>query len=97
MRGARRADLWVLLMAKFHAGELAVQARAGGQEMARRVGNGIRPVIPAVAQDFLHSQPILVAASLDVRGRPWASLLAGALASRGRFYARTLEIAAAGR
>jgi uncharacterized protein len=81
-------------MSPFHAGELAVQARAGGQEMARRVGNGIRPVIPAIAQNFLHSQPILMAASLDVRGRPWASLLAGPPGFARVLDERTVEIAA---
>jgi uncharacterized protein len=64
-------------MAPYHAGELAVQARVGVQEMARRIGNSIRPSIPAAAQEFLRGQPMLVVASLDADGRVWASLLAG--------------------
>jgi hypothetical protein len=64
-------------MAPYHAGELAVQARAGVQELARRIGNSIGPSIPAAAQEFLRGQPLLVVASLDADGRVWASLLAG--------------------
>jgi uncharacterized protein len=64
-------------MAPYHAGELAVQARAGVQEAARRIGNGIRSSIPAAAQEFLRGQPMLVIASLDADGQVWASLLTG--------------------
>ncbi|MCC6175679.1 MAG: pyridoxamine 5'-phosphate oxidase family protein [Chloroflexi bacterium] len=64
-------------MSPYHAGELAVQARAGVQELARRVGASIHPSIPLAAQEFLRDQPMLVVASLDANGRVWASLLAG--------------------
>jgi len=64
-------------MAPYHAGELAVQARAGVQESARRIGNGIRSSIPAAAQEFLRGQPMLVVASLDADGQVWASLITG--------------------
>jgi uncharacterized protein len=64
-------------MSVYHAGELAVQARAGVEGMARRIGNSIRRSIPAAAQEFLSGQPMLVVASLDADGRVWASLLAG--------------------
>jgi predicted pyridoxine 5'-phosphate oxidase superfamily flavin-nucleotide-binding protein len=47
-------------MSPYHEGELAVQARAGVQESARRVGNSIRPSIPLAAQEFLSGQPMVV-------------------------------------
>ncbi|HEY7161131.1 MAG TPA: pyridoxamine 5'-phosphate oxidase family protein, partial [Acidobacteriota bacterium] len=61
----------------FHEGELAVQAQAGVQDMASRVGKSIRPLIPLAAQEFLSSQPIAVFSSIDHKGRVWASLVTG--------------------
>ena len=61
----------------FHEGELAVQAQAGVQEMASRVGKSIRSTIPLAAQEFLSSQPIAVLSSIDQKGSVWASLLGG--------------------
>jgi uncharacterized protein len=81
-------------MSPYHAGELAVQARAGVQERARRIGNSIRPVMPAAAQEFLRGQPILVVASHDADGRPWASLLAGPPGFTRALDERTVLIAA---
>jgi predicted pyridoxine 5'-phosphate oxidase superfamily flavin-nucleotide-binding protein len=54
-----------------------VQARAGSSEMARRIGQGIRAALPAVAQDFLRQQRMAIAASIDAGGHVWASLLTG--------------------
>ena len=65
------------MASKYHAGELEVQARAGVREMAERVGNSIRPTIPAAAHEFLLDQPMLVVGSVGSGGRLWASLLAG--------------------
>lgn len=62
---------------KFHAGELAVQAQAGVQIMAARIGNGLQPSLPPVAQEFLQEQQMAVIASVDREGKVWASLLAG--------------------
>ncbi len=62
---------------KYHTGELEVQARAGVREMAARVGNSIRPTIPAAAHEFLLDQPMLAVGSVESGGRVWASLLAG--------------------
>ena len=81
-------------MAPYHAGELAVQARAGVQELAHRIGNSIRPSIPAAAQEFLRGQPLLVVASLDADGRVWASLLAGPPGFARALDERTVLIAA---
>lgn len=61
----------------YHEGELAVQAKAGVQEMAGRIGKSIRSVIPLAAQEFLSSQPMAVLSSIDQSGRVWASLLSG--------------------
>lgn len=61
----------------YHAGEIAVQARAGVQEMAQRIGKGIKPSLPPVAQAFLSAQPMVLVGSSDRHGRMWASLLAG--------------------
>ncbi len=66
-----------LTASPFHGGELAVQARAGVQESARRVGGSIHATIPAAAQEFLRSQPLAVVATQGADGAVWASLLAG--------------------
>ena len=61
----------------YHSGELHVQERAGVREMAARIGRGIHATIPPPARDFLQEQPLVVAATVDDRGRVWASLLTG--------------------
>lgn len=61
----------------FHAGEQQVQERLGVREIedwARRV---VRPFLPEQHRAFHTSLPFLVAAALDDRGRPWATLLTG--------------------
>ncbi|CAA9479927.1 MAG: probable iron-sulfur binding protein YPO1417 [uncultured Rubrobacteraceae bacterium] len=64
------------MSAKYHPGEIEVQERAGVRGMAERVGNGIRPVIPPAAREFLKEQPMVVVGSVGADGRVWASLLA---------------------
>jgi len=61
----------------WHAGERAVQSRAGEAGRADRSLAGIRPEIPPVAADFLAGQRILALGARDLRGRVWCSLLAG--------------------
>ena len=61
----------------FHEGELAVQERAGSRGMAAKVGHGIRTSVPPVVADFLLTQRIAFVGTLDVGGRPWASVLTG--------------------
>lgn len=61
----------------YHEGELAVQARAGVQEMARRVGRSIGSTMPPPARDFLADQPMVTVGSVDEGGFPWASLVTG--------------------
>ena len=64
---------------KYHAGEVAVQARAGVREGAARVANGIRDFIPPAAAEFLQTQSFVVGAVGDGDGRVWASPLRGPL------------------
>jgi uncharacterized protein len=81
----------------FHAGERAVQERAGMRDMADRVGRSIRPVLPPIAQAFLDDRRWLVVGAVDAADRPWASILAG---PRGFVRAtddRTVRIASAPR
>lgn len=62
----------------FHEGELTVQRRAGGSEVAARVGRNIAPEIPPAAGEFLEEQPLVVAGARTPDGAVWASLLTGA-------------------
>lgn len=61
----------------FHAGELAVQAKAGVQAMAQQVGQSIKSELPRIAKVFLQEIPFAIVASQDTAGRVWASLLTG--------------------
>lgn len=61
----------------YHSGELEVQARAGVQYEASRVGKIIGAAIPLAAQEFLRRQPFAVLSSVDARGRVWVSILTG--------------------
>lgn len=76
----------------FHEGELAVQAQAGVQDMASRVGKSIRSVIPLAAQEFLISQPFVVVSSINQQGRVWASILAGQPGFMRALDERTVQI-----
>ncbi|GAA2739736.1 pyridoxamine 5'-phosphate oxidase family protein [Kitasatospora cinereorecta] len=61
----------------FHAGERAVQARAGLRERADHVGRSIGAVIPPVAARFLTERHTLVVGAADRHGDLWATLLGG--------------------
>ncbi|MCW7538367.1 pyridoxamine 5'-phosphate oxidase family protein [Aquabacterium sp. A7-Y] len=62
----------------FHAGEMALQARAGLRERIEQVGRKvIRDFMPAQHRELFAQLPLLVAGSVDGFGRPWASLLCG--------------------
>lgn len=61
----------------YHSGELDVQARAGVQRQADRVGQIIGSTIPPAAQEFLRRQPFAVLSSVDAQGRVWVSALTG--------------------
>lgn len=62
---------------RYHGGELEVQRRAGGEEIATRLLRGVLDELPYAAREFLEDQPMLIVASTegdDVR----ADLLHGA-------------------
>lgn len=63
----------------FHAGERAVQTRAGVRQRVARQGGGrmIRPFMPDQHREFFELLPTLFIGSVDEAGRPWASVLAG--------------------
>ncbi len=61
----------------FHAGELAVQQRAGVRDRAARVGGSVHGAVPAAAKVFLERQSFVVLATAGPDGRPWASILTG--------------------
>ena len=61
----------------YHAGEIAVQTKAGTRLMAERIGRSVHNSIPAVGQDFIEAQPFIIASSVDERGNVWTSLLTG--------------------
>jgi predicted pyridoxine 5'-phosphate oxidase superfamily flavin-nucleotide-binding protein len=64
--------------APFHAGERAVQERAGAEALAARIGrNMVRDFMPDQHRAFFDELPYLMVASLDAQGRPWPSVLAG--------------------
>ena len=55
---------------RYHGGELEVQRRAGGEEIAARLLRGVAQELPYAAREFLEDQPMLIVASIvgdDVR------------------------------
>lgn len=62
---------------KYHAGELAVQARAGVLIEAQALGQNIGASIKPTAQKFLQTQQLVIASTINLQGRVWASLLTG--------------------
>jgi hypothetical protein len=65
------------MTSRFHAGELAVQERAGVRARAARVGGSIRGEVPDAAAAFLEQRRFVILATAGADGRPWASLLSG--------------------
>ena len=61
----------------FHAGELAVQQRAGVAHMSARIGKVLKPTIPSAAAKFLRERPFAILASAAENGQLWASVLVG--------------------
>ncbi|MDR0245503.1 MAG: pyridoxamine 5'-phosphate oxidase family protein [Burkholderia sp.] len=86
---------WELDTAPFHAGELAVQQRAGVTEAAGAAGRrGIRRFMPDQHRTFFAQLPFFVLGGVDAHGQPWATLRAGAPGFVTSPDARTLRIAA---
>ncbi|WP_175845432.1 pyridoxamine 5'-phosphate oxidase family protein [Burkholderia arboris] len=86
---------WELDAAPFHAGELAVQQRAGVTEAAGAAGRrGIRRFMPDQHRTFFAQLPFFVLGGVDAHGQPWATLRAGTPGFVTSPDARTLRIAA---
>lgn len=63
----------------FHAGECAVQERAGVREKMAVVGPRlIRDFMPEQHREFFAQLPFVIVGSVDATGQPWASALAAA-------------------
>ncbi|MCA7885345.1 pyridoxamine 5'-phosphate oxidase family protein [Burkholderia contaminans] len=86
---------WELDTAPFHAGELAVQQRAGVTEAAGSAGRrGIRRFMPDQHRTFFAQLPFFVLGGVDAQGQPWATLRAAAPGFVTSPDPRTLRIAA---
>lgn len=69
---------WDLDEAPFHAGEVAVQTRAGVREKAEIGGRrGIRRYLPEQHRLFFEQLPFIVLGGIDAQGQPWATLRIG--------------------
>ncbi|HDR9095949.1 pyridoxamine 5'-phosphate oxidase family protein [Burkholderia vietnamiensis] len=69
---------WELEVPPFHAGELAVQQRAGVTEAAGAGGRrGIRRFMPDQHRAFFAQLPLFVLGGVDAHGQPWATLRVG--------------------
>ncbi|WP_315784701.1 pyridoxamine 5'-phosphate oxidase family protein [Fischerella sp. JS2] len=76
----------------FHSGEIAVQTQAGVREEAQRLCSLINNVIKPTAQEFLRTQQLVIASTVDAKGRVWASLLTGQPAFVEVLNQQTLQI-----
>jgi len=86
---------WPHETSPFHAGEQAMQDRAGVRERAERSGRrGIRAVMPDQHRTFFMQLPFVLVGSRDAQRRPWASVLAGPPGFIDSPDPRTLAIAA---
>ncbi|AOI61159.1 pyridoxamine 5'-phosphate oxidase family protein [Burkholderia diffusa] len=84
---------WELDVAPFHAGELAVQQRAGVTEAADTAGRrGIRRFMPDQHRAFFAQLPFFVLGGVDAHGQPWATLRVGTPGFVTTPDARTLRI-----
>lgn len=61
----------------YHAGELAVQERAGVRKIADRLSQMIRPFMPDQHREFFEQLPFVVVGLIDEQGRPWSTLCFG--------------------
>jgi ferredoxin-NADP reductase/predicted pyridoxine 5'-phosphate oxidase superfamily flavin-nucleotide-binding protein len=60
----------------FHAGELAIQERAGVREQMAGATAYIRDHMPEQHREFFHELPFFFLGALDAAGQPWATMLA---------------------
>ena len=69
---------WLRTESPFHAGELTIQARLAVQERIDKQGRqGIRDYLPDQHRQFFAQLPYVIVGTVDVSGRPWASILVG--------------------
>ncbi|MBE9214689.1 pyridoxamine 5'-phosphate oxidase family protein [Plectonema cf. radiosum LEGE 06105] len=61
----------------FHSGEIAVQNQAGVREEAQKLCSVISNLIKPAAQEFLRTQQLAIASTVDIHSQVWASLLTG--------------------
>lgn len=79
----------------FHAGEQALQARAGVRERLATIGAAvIRDHMPQAHRELFGKLPTLLLAVQDDQGRPWATMLHGAPGFVASPDAGTLRVAA---
>jgi predicted pyridoxine 5'-phosphate oxidase superfamily flavin-nucleotide-binding protein len=64
-------------MPRYHAGELAVQTRAGVADRAAAMEDAFSTEVPPLAAEFLAAQPWIVLAAADMDDRIWATVLYG--------------------
>jgi ferredoxin-NADP reductase/predicted pyridoxine 5'-phosphate oxidase superfamily flavin-nucleotide-binding protein len=76
----------------FHAGELAIQERAGVREQMAGAAAYIRDQMPAQHREFFHELPFFFLGALDAAGQPWATVLAADAGFIVTPDARTLRI-----
>lgn len=82
-------------MNDFHAGERAVQARAGVAERMAQVGPRVfRDFMPEQHRELFEKLPFMLLGARDARDRPWATLLAGPPGFVRTPDAKTLRLAA---
>lgn len=83
-------------MSGWHAGERALQERAGVAARLAEIGTRVlRDHMPQQHRDFFAELPLLYTGTLDAEGQPWASLLAGPPGFVTSPTPRSLRIAAA--
>jgi predicted pyridoxine 5'-phosphate oxidase superfamily flavin-nucleotide-binding protein len=79
----------------FHAGELALQERAGMRErIGATASRFLRDHMPEQHRELFEKLPTLLVGSLDAQGQPWASILAGSPGFMRTPDARHLTVAA---
>jgi len=80
---------------KYHAGEIAVQTKAGVRRQADRLAAGIRGVISSDRAEYVAAQRFAVLGTVDRRGHVWASVVTGKAGFIQALDERTIRIAAA--
>lgn len=93
-RNAFLAGVAALMPSPYHAGELAVQRRAGTRAQGARSGLGVGAELPSKAAALLARQGFVLLSARDAEGRPWVTALEGAPGFLHAPDALTLTIAA---